>query len=535
MTPTRKVLASLPLLWPIAVLLGIATGYATLGFRFGISWLQTLFYGADDEMIHSVAAALPWYLVLIMPIVGGLVVGQILTRFTPDGKARGVADVIQAAAVRGGKIERAPGLASAAAALVTLSTGGSTGREGPAIHLGAVMSSWVSERMNASGVTSRDILGCAAAAAVSASFNAPLAGALFAMEVVLRHYALHAFGPVVIAAVAGAVVSQIHLGDITEFTLPAHTVEFYWELPAFLILGIVCGVVSVLSIRGIFLAQTIGDRVQKTLRIRNSLRPAVAGAFLGLLALEFPHIIGVGYETTALALTTQLGFWDAVIFAIIKVIAVAITITGHMGGGVFAPALMIGALTGCAFGEIATELLPTVSGSQGLYALAGLGAVAGAVIGSPISTTLIVFELTGDFQVAIAVMIAVSVASIVADQMGTRSFFLTQLEKAGLMLSDGPQGYLAATVPVIGLMRVGDRRVRKAVCADLISKGLYLTSNGTLDVALPMFDQTRQIFIPIISGSPDADDPEVIGVLFRGDAYKAYSRALEASLREEHT
>ncbi|MEM9045999.1 MAG: chloride channel protein [Pseudomonadota bacterium] len=531
----RKSFTFLPVLWTIAAILGVATGYATLGFRIGISELQTLFYGADDEMIHSVAASLPWWIVMTVPILGGLVVGQILTRFTPDGKARGVADVIQAAAVRGGRIERTPGLASAAAALVTLSTGGSSGREGPAIHLGAVMASWVSERLNASGVTARDILGCAAAAAVSASFNAPLAGALFAMEVVLRHYALHAFGPIVVAAVAGALVSKIHLGDTVEFDLPAHTVEFYWEIPAFFILGIVCGIVAVVMMRGLFLAETVSDRLQKSLSIRPSMRPVVAGALLGIIALQFPHIIGVGYETTKLALLAELTFTTAVIFAVVKVIAVGVTLGGHMGGGVFSPALMVGALTGCAFGEIATELFPAVSGSQGVYALAGLGAVAGAVIGSPISTTLIVFELTGDFQVSIAVLIAVSVASIVSDQMVARSFFLTQLERKGLMLADGPQGYLAATVPVIGLMRVGDRRFEKEICQDLISKGLYLTSSGTLDVALPMFDQTREIFIPIISGDPTADDPEVIGGLFRGDAYKAYSKALEASLREEHT
>ena len=533
--PARKFLALPPVLWPVALILGVATGYATLGFRLGITALQTAFYGADERAIHSAAMDLPWFVILAVPILGGLVVGQILTRFTPDGKARGIADVIQAAALRGGRIERGPGLASAAAALVTLSAGGSTGREGPAVHLGAVLASWTSERLKASGVTARDILACAAAAAVAASFNAPLAGALFAMEVVLRHYALHALGPVVVASVAGAVVSRIHLGDATEFSLPPHMIEFYLEIPAFALLGVVCGLTAAAMMRGIFLAERIGDRVQKALSIPAALRPAVAGALLGLLALEFPHVIGVGYQTTTQALTAQFPFEQAVLFAAIKVVAVAITIAGNMGGGVFAPALMVGALTGCAFGAVATGVLPTLTGGQGLYALAGVGAVAGAVIGSPISTTLIVFELTGDFQVAMAVMITVSLASVVADQTGTRSFFLTQLQRKGLMLSDGPQGYLAATVSVRGLMRGGDRRANPEACGELISKGFYLSSRATLDAALPMFDQTREIFIPIVGDDPDADPPEAIGALFRGDAYRAYARKLEASLREEHT
>ncbi|MEM0923393.1 MAG: chloride channel protein, partial [Pseudomonadota bacterium] len=150
------------------------------------------------------------------------------------------------------------------------------------------------------------------------------------------------------------------------------------------------------------------------------------------------------------------------------------------------------------------------------------------------SSTLIVFELTGDFQVAIAVMVSVSLASVVADRLVTRSFFLTQLEQQGLSLADGPQGYLAATVPVMGLMRVGDDRVTGARCQDLCTKGLWLRSTATLDAALTMFDQTRDLYIPVMSSEPGRDGSEVIGALFRGDAYKAYSRALEAELREEH-
>ncbi|MEL6481413.1 MAG: chloride channel protein, partial [Pseudomonadota bacterium] len=153
-------------LWMIAILLGVITGYAVTLFRSAIPFLQTIFYGASDEVIHSYAAGLPWYLVLPVPVLGGLAVGVLLDRFTPDGKARGVSDVIQAAAVRGGRVERAPGLASAGAALITLSTGGSTGREGPAVHIGAVIASWVSERFQLKELAARDVLGCAAAAAV---------------------------------------------------------------------------------------------------------------------------------------------------------------------------------------------------------------------------------------------------------------------------------------------------------------------------------------------------------------------------------
>ena len=138
---------------------------------------------------------------------------------------------------------------------------------------------------------------------------------------------------------------------------------------------------------------------------------AVDGAALGAIAIFFPHIIGVGYETTSNALTGSLTFWAATIFAVVKVAAVAVTIAGRMGGGVFSPALMLGALTGLAFGWVATAVFPSVSGAQTLYALAGMGAVAAAVLGAPISTSMIVFEMTGDWQTGLAVMVAVSMST----------------------------------------------------------------------------------------------------------------------------
>ena len=524
-------------LWPIAAAIGIATGYVVLGFRLSIEWLESLFYGADAASIHSFAAGLPWWQLVLIPVLGGLVVGQILVRLSPSRRARGIDDVIQSAALNAGRVSKRQGLASALAALVTLSTGGSSGREGPAVHIGAVIASWVSEKLRAPPITARDILGCAAAAAVSASFNAPIAGALFALEVVLRHYALHSFGPIVISSVAAAIVSRIHLGDFTEFALPAQTVAFYWEIPAFAILGIVCGLVAVVMIRTLFFAEQVGDRVQSFLKLPDSLRPAVAGLFLGLIAIWFPHIIGVGYETTFVALSSNMAFLTAVLFAMVKVVAVAITFSGRMGGGVFSPAIMIGALTGAAFGNLATAIFPLISGVQAIYALAGMGAVAAAVLGAPISSTLIVFELTGDFQAAIAVMISVSLASVIADRLVERSFFLTQLERRGLHLSDGPQGYLASTMNVGHLMRPrgAENCAPDGGCLELVDQGAYLTRDDTLARALPMFEQLRGPYLPIVEKAEDGQaPPELLGSIYHVDALRAYSNALEEELREEH-
>jgi CIC family chloride channel protein len=488
--------------------------------------------------LHSYAESLPWYLILLIPILGGLLVGLILHRFTPDGRVRSVADVIEGAALNEGRVEMRAGLASAAASLITLGSGGSTGREGPVVHLAAVISSKISALIRADAITGRDLLGCAVAAAVSASFNAPIAGALFALEVILRHFAVHAFAPIVIASVAGTVISRLTLGDVTEFTLGRESaLGFYVELPAYLMLGLICGLVAVVFIRAAFWADDQGTRVQNFLRLPRFLRPAIAGALLGGLAIFFPHIIGVGYETTSAALTGQLVLHEAIIFAILKTVAVAITVAGRMGGGVFSPSLMIGALTGLAFGLIATAILPEMSGSVTLYALAGMGAVAAAVLGAPISTTLIVFELTGDWQTGLAVMVSVSLSTALASRLVDRSFFLTQLERRNIHLAAGPQAYLLAMVGAGRIMRpMTDPRAAPAdALLAQVAEGVFVTLEDTLETIMPIFEKTEADYIPVIKENPQGGPPALEGAVFHIDALKAYTRAMADTAAEEHS
>ena len=530
--------------WLIALLIGIVAGFAALSFRKGITALQGFVYGAEDvHYLHSFAATMPWYMLVIIPVVGGLIVGVILHRFTEDARVRSVSDVIEGAALRDGRVETREGLASACASFLTLSTGGSSGREGPVVHLAAVVSSWVSDRIRADGITARDLLGCAVAAAVSASFNAPIAGALFAMEVVLRHFAVNAFAPIVIAAVAGTVINRLEYGDVTEFTLETPgALQFYVELPAFLILGLICGVVAVVLMKSIFFADRVGTVMQEAIGLPRWLRPAGAGLILGIMAVWFPHIIGVGYETTVLALSGGLVASQAILFVMVKTAAVAVTMGGRMGGGVFSPSLMIGALTGLAFGLIATSILPDVSGTPTLYAFTGMGAVAAAVLGAPISTTLIVFELTGDWQIGLAVMVSVSMSTALASRMVDRSFFLTQLEKRNLHCAAGPQAYLLSSIKVGTLCQpvTALEEETRADLETLAQSGVSVGASASLETALPVFDRSGEEVIPVLTPLPEGANPEengrsnLFGALRHVDCLQAYNRALVAVAAEEH-
>jgi CIC family chloride channel protein len=520
-------------LWLIALGLGIAAGFAAVGFRLTVEAMEGAIYGSHDMLLADRVGRLPWPVVLLAPAIGGLIVGIILNRYTPDGAVRSVADVIEAAARRKGRVDLRAGLGSAAASMITLSSGGSTGREGPVVHLAAVLSSWVSNRIGADGVTGRDLLGCAVAAAVAASFNAPIAGMLFAHEVILRHFALHAFAPIAIAAVSGAVVSRLVLGGGQEFAAPGDTLNFYTELPAFLILGLVCGLVAAATIRAVFLADDFGTALSRATGLPARLRPALAGLLLGLIALWYPHVIGVGQAVTLAALNAEMLLGTAIAFCVIKIVAVAITMAGRMGGGIFSPSLMIGALTGLAFGLVATAILPEQSSPTSLYALAGTGAVAAAVLGAPISTTMIVFELTGEWQTGIAVMVSVSLSTAIASRLVARSFFLTQLERQSIRMAAGPQSWLLATLPVADVLRPPPEDA--AARAALLAGRERLSEGDTLEEAMPLFEATGAEAVAVVRAAGGGAPPELVGVLHQIDALRAFNRALARQTAEEHS
>lgn len=531
--------------WLLALMIGIGAGLAALFFRLGIDALQRSAYGIDDQSLTNDAHRLPWWWLVAVPTLGGLAVGLILDRFTGDGRVRTVSDVIEDAALEGGRVEQREGLASAAASLITLGTGGSSGREGPVVHLAGVISTWFAARINASPMTGRELLGCAVSGAVAASFNAPIAGALFAHEVILRHFSAHAFAPIAISAVAGTIINRQAFGGATEFSLPREPgLGFYVELPAFMLLGLVSALVAAALVFAILRADaTAGALFQRTGWPR-WLRPMLAGTMLGIIAIPFPHIIGVGYQTTFAALSGAFGLGEVIVFALVKVVAVAITLGGRMGGGVFSPALVLGALTGLAFGMIATSVAPNLSGGTTIYAMAGMGAVAAAVLGAPISTALIIFEMTGDFQTGIAVMTAVSLSSALASRLLHRSFFLTQLELRGIHVAEGPQVWLPQKMRINSLMRLPG--AENAPAADLVRNlaltGRTLVDGATLDLALSEFERLGGAFLPVIRPPEPRDPeiigppapPEIIGTLYHVDALRALNQALAEAAAEEH-
>ena len=435
----------------LAVVIGALAGGAAIGFRHTIDAVQDLGYGPGEFDFIALVSGLPWWQVMLVPAAGGLAVGLFVRFFMPNRRPQGVADVMEANALRGGRMSMHVGLKAALVSAVSLGSGASVGREGPVVHLGASLGAWVSKRLHLGRSPSRTLLGCGVAAAVAASFNAPIAGTFFALEVVIGHYALTAFAPVVIASVTGTIVSRIYYGDFPAFILPElRTIASFWEFPAFALLGVISAAVAIILMRAVSMTE---DTMRRT-PLPPWTWPALGGLAVGTMGIFFPQVLGVGYEATDAALSERYALWLLLTLLVLKTAATAISLGCGFGGGVFSPSLVIGAMLGGAFGIIATGAFPELSSGHGAYTIVGMGAVAGAVLGAPISTILMIFELTGDYAITIAVMISTTIASTITQAVYGHSFFTWQLRRRGVSIKGGQD---------VGLLR--------SVCAsDVMSK-----------------------------------------------------------------
>jgi chloride channel protein, CIC family len=507
-----------PLVWLLEILVGAGVAIAAILFRLGIGVVQLPWLGTTSEEVAGAAAAMPWPVVLLAPAAAGLVVGLMLQHLMPGDRPLAVADVIEARVLGGRRLGFREGMWSAALTVVSLGGGASAGREGPVVHLGATLSEGLCRALRLTGTPERTLIGCGVASAISASFNAPIAGVLFAHEVILGHYAMSAFVPIVISSVIAAIISRLWFGDIAAFTIPPYQITSYWEVPAFALLGVTCAAVAVIFQVSLMVA----DYLARGITIPLWLRPVVGGLAVGAIGVFLPDILGVGYETTDKALQGSLSLTLLLVLLFAKTAATAITLASRFGGGVFSPTLYLGAMAGGAFGLIAASVFPDLASSQGLYAILGMGAVAAVVLGAPISTTVIVFELTGGYALTLALLFTVSIAVGIAFAFHGRSYFHWQLETRGLSLAEGPHRHLFRTVRVRDFLEPLPAEAEREPF-DPAGRTPCLRPHDTLETALRVFDTSGTSVVPVI----DPDEPtRIIGHASQARALSCFNKSL---------
>ena len=369
-----------------------------------------------------------------VPAAGGLVVGLVHRYLVPERRPHGPPDVIRAVQGMDGRVPPRAGFLSALTSLVSLGAGASVGQYGPLAHFGATLGSLVARVSRHTERSASVWVGCGVAAAISTAFNAPLAGLVFAHEVILRHYSLRAFAPITVAAAVGHVVANVVFERPPLFRVEAVSVVAAPEFLGFIAIGVGGAFVAVAYMRAILHSGRIAARVP----VADWLKPMLAGTVLGLAAIGMPDILGIGKEALRFAVIDHAFAPGELAFLLVaKLLATALCIGFGFAGGVLSPALLVGILFGAFAGNGAEMLVGELRSDIAIYAICGMVAVASAVIGAPLTTILIVFELTRNYDLTIAAMVSVVFSNIVASRVFGRSLFDVQLRMRGFDLSAG--------------------------------------------------------------------------------------------------
>lgn len=434
---------------------GVAGGYGAVLLHHLIEWLQHLAWGG-----HGLDLALirehPWWWIVLIPVIGGAIVGPFVHFLAREAKGHGVPEVMAAVALNNGFIRARVGIVKTLASALTIAVGGSVGREGPIVQIGAAFGSAIGQWFKVSGRRLRTLVGCGAAAGIAAAFNAPIAGALFAVEIILGDFAVSAFSPIVIASVVATVVSRVHLGDDPAFGVPVYGMGHPAELVSYAVLGLVAAIVSVAFVRLLYAAEDVADR----LPIRPWLLTPIGFGIVGAIGLVLPEIFGMGYEAMGAALHGESTLGTLALLLVVKMIATAITLSSGGSGGVFAPSLFLGATTGGIVGLLAQSVAPDVTGPVGAYALVGMGAVVAGATHAPLTAILIIFELTYDYALIVPLMAACILSTLVSARLDKANIYTHKLLRRGIDITAGRDANVLRSLQVREVMEGVVERVR---------------------------------------------------------------------------
>jgi len=429
-----------------ALFVGIFTGLGAVLFRYLISGVAWIGYEWLPDLIPGMGKAY----VIIVPAIGGLLVGLLVYNFAREAKGHGVPEVMEAVALRGGRIRPRVAVVKSLASSLTIGSGGSAGREGPIVQIGSAIGSTVGQALNLSDNRISNLVACGAAAGIAATFNAPIAGVIFALEVILGRFSVRNFSTVVIASVSASVIGRAFFGDLPAFAIPVeYGVNSLWEFLLYPLLGLFAAIVGFIFTRSLYWSEDLFDAVKK---IPEWVKPAVGGVLLGVLAFSYPlvsltqpvtwdripHVFNVGYDIIEGALSNELFFNAAFVLLIAKIIATCLTLGSGGSGGVFAPSLFMGAMLGTSFELVINRLFPGLSAPPGAYALVGMAAVFAASAHAPITAVIILFELTGDYRIILPLMLTVVISTLLSQLMlRGESIYTLKLSRRGIKIDRG--------------------------------------------------------------------------------------------------
>ncbi len=483
----------------LALLVGAGAGLGAIVFRYLISWGTRLFTGTEDYSATSGHPAHPWLpwlggaFIVLAPAIGGLLYGPLIDRFAREARGHGVPEVMYAVNQRGGRIPGKVAVVKALASAITIGSGGSVGREGPIVQIGSALGSTLGRWARIPESRLRTLVACGAAGGIAATFNAPIAGVFFALELLLGDFAASSFGAVVLAAVTAAVVGRSALGDQPFLSLAPFSVSSPWEYLLYALLGVAAAFVGVLFTKVLYGSEDLADRLW---RGPEWLRPGAGGLLLGLLLLALPQLYGVGYPVLENGITGTYVIGFLLLLLVGKIVATSITIAIGGSGGVFAPSLFLGAMLGAAFGQIAAHVMPGLGINPGAYALVAMGAVFAGATRAPITAVIILFELTGEYTIILPLMLAVVTAAGISRKLSADTIYTAKLRRRGVDVNARPGAEALGSVAVRDVMTAAPATLTTDIPAQVAARRLLSAGRRALPVA-----SNHGVFVGILTSS----------------------------------
>jgi len=552
-------------------IVGTVGGYGAIGFRKLITAVAQFGWGnvtgiEGKGMLLMVLAA-PFWAKILIPAIGGLLVGTIVYFFAREAKGHGVPEVMEAVALKDGMMRIRVVFAKAFASAICIGSGGSVGREGPIVQIGAAMGSAIGQLIKVSAARLRILVACGAAAGIAATFNAPMAGALFSLEIILSEFAASQFIPIVVSSVVATALSRHYLGNFPAFEIAPYDLLHYSELFLYLILGVLAGVVAYTFIRVLYGMEDLFDRW----KFPEFIKPAIGGIIIGCIGLFFPQIFGVGYESVTQILRGEMLGIMLIGLLIAKILATSISIGSGGSGGIFAPSLFMGAVLGGIFGQIVHALFPYTTASPGAYALVGMGAVVAGTTRAPITAMIIIFEMTANYRIILPLMFACTIGLVISARLSKESIYTIKLIRRGVNIYGGKElnvlkrlkvsQVMGTTIELVSpstpltelatrmmassrphIFVVGDdnrihghislenlRPILKdyesvhdvVIASDLMNKEVTVVNTGeSLDMVMQLFGKFDLDEIPVV------DNRQLVGTIRKGDVIEAYNREI---------
>lgn len=458
-------------LLPYAVVIGVVGGFGAVLFRKLISLFHFLFFGLLRHGFSPLGRADVWFL----PVIGLVVVSFIVKYFAPEAKGHGVPEVMAAISENGSKIRGRVVVVKSIASALNIGSGGSVGREGPIVQIGSAFGSMFGQYLGLPERYLRLMVACGAGAGIAATFNAPIGGVMFATEVILGNFALQNFTAIVISSVVSAAIGRVYFGNHPSFPMPEFQVGHFSVYWVYVVAGLLAGLWGYVYINVLYKVEDWFDALPGPFWGK----AVFAGLLIGLCGMWFPQVFGVGYSTVDLALANQLSLWLLLVLLVLKLLVTSVTIGGGGSGGVFSPGLYMGSMLGGALGVLMVQIFPHIGISPGALAAMAMAGVFAGSAQAPVTSIMMLFEMTNDYNIILPLMITSVLAATVTGTISKESIYTLKLVRRGLDITR---------------RRQPDRMRAVFVGEALANERMTLNAEMTVKQAWEKFAQCREWF-----------------------------------------